>query len=723
MAVSATPPLLKGYPEVEKLNQFSGYTVTVTRYQGARGGVGTMVVPTVRMAKLDQVLALQTSLPLKEGPGFYRFDVVDTGGTGNDAWMVKLGPDVPEDQMGVTPFPGTPAASAPLSENVRVIGRGYTYDENLHLLTTPWGKIYAWQPGEPLPDPPPATANAAAAGQNAFHASPWAAASPWNPAGMPFGWGGYPATSTSDDSARVKQLEAQVAEQNRRAEMDALRQEMRRQADETNARFEKLITAITEKPKGPDEAMLRMERQLEDEKRRREDQEREAARREEDRRRDEQHREEMRATKEMIREMSANRQDPMIPLIMQLMGQTQSQAMESVKAIRDATTTGTAASERANAEMVRHLSSQTLSPMQLVQFMQSMKSDGAEAARTIIDATRSAMEVQKSTYEQLLDVAGQGNQPAWLTAVDTIMQRVGPIGEMLANRAREQAAAPVQAQVVQPRPMPQPQAQQPRNVSPHARPVQQPQARPVAGSTAAPQRAVNTGERPDGAVFDDKTDEFVLPSGFRIARAIVADRGWNYALSAEAQAAARLNGAPASGPMNGASAGPTLRVVEEPEVIPPPAAAAPVAAPKKGGRKKKEKTPELPEPQGAGYTIEQLREMDPEVLLESFKPIQDDWLFGGPLLAEVEKLRARVAAGTVKPEEVASYVVQAQGYVQSMKLSPPIMDLLHAEQVEVFIDRLLPAASDDYRDAVIDALEETLGIESDDDDEEVAADA
>ena len=96
-----------------RLNTFTGYIVTVTKHLGPRNTVGTSVIASQTM-QLSEILDLQVSLPMRSppagGPGFYMFNVTDAGGTGDDAWMVKLGPDLPQEDYQMPGFPSQPGS-------------------------------------------------------------------------------------------------------------------------------------------------------------------------------------------------------------------------------------------------------------------------------------------------------------------------------------------------------------------------------------------------------------------------------------------------------------------------------------------------------------------------------------------------------------------------------------------------------------------------------------
>ena len=362
-AAPVTQPLLKSQPDMSKLNTFTGYTVGVTKHLGPRNTPGSSVVATQTMTK-EALLALQATLPLKEGPGYFLFQVTDTGGTGEDQWMVKLGVDssVPQQQEGYPmagpgfpgqyPAPSMPPA-APLDGDVKQIMPGFFFNEGLGLLRTPWGETVPWRQTDAWPKAPTGSAT--------HLASVPASATPWNwPPQQGSSWGGYPIGGGS--SSEVETLKAELVEQKRQREMDELRADQRRRDDEQRRReeerdrkdseriaedrrredqrreearryedqrakemqamFERL-TALTAKPAGPSEHEQRIERELLEEKRRREDGEREAARREEDRRRDEQHRTELAAMNERVertlREASATRTDPMMTVFKEVL--------------------------------------------------------------------------------------------------------------------------------------------------------------------------------------------------------------------------------------------------------------------------------------------------------------------------------------------------------------------------------------------------------------------
>lgn len=643
-------PLLKSAPDVNKLNAFSGTTVTVTKHTAPRNTTGQMVVPTGPMP-LRQILELQSSIPLQYGPGFYRFAVVDTGGSGSDEWMVRLGAEVQQQEVqmagpiGVIPSSGM---QPPVGEGVVHLGHGFYYNGDLGTLTTPWRGVYNWKQGDPMPTQPTSASTAAAA-------TPFQSAWPAAP-----GWGSYPVNDT--ESSRVKLLEAQLAEQNRKIEMDGLRADMRRQQEETTkqitALVDKLTTVLAAKPVQSDEVIV-LRNELAEQRRRNEEADREQRRREEERRSEEGRRQEMQTLNDKfdrtIRELSSNKQDPMLPLIMQMLSATQAQAQETVRAIQASTTETAAASERSTQELVRQLSGSILQPMQLVQLLQSAKGDGAEMARMMVEATKETMSLQKSVYEQLLDVAGQNGQPAWVPIAQEALNRIGVIGQAMMQRQQQ---------------APQPQ------------PVRAPLQRPMVAAPA-PMQAL------------PQTQAQAPTNGASQAQAQAPTNG---AMTTE------MNGAEGKGKKNGAGhrgrgkgkkdTGVVADVTQGANVIP----IAPAA------------------PQG--YSIAQLQEMSPEIIRETVAPISDNDLFG-ELYPYVEQLRAAPPAAA----EVVKYVLQGRAFLlQKNAIMPPAIELLEAEQLEVFSERLFPGAPSAYRVEVVDALEEAMGLDDDGEEDETEED-
>lgn len=621
MAVNPTVPLPKSAPDVAKINTFNVILVTVTRFMQARGTVGTAILTTQRMSK-DALFALAVSLPLQHGPGFYKFDVYDEGGMGNDEWLVKLGPEQPQEgysmagPTGILP-PG-PGAGVPVGEGVVHLGHGFYYNEALSTLTTPWRTVHNWKQGDPMPTQP----TSASAAPHLSLVPQNAAPGSWPQGG---GWGNFPVNEST--SARERELEARIAASDRRVDeerrdraMETLRTEMRQQAQEQNLRFEKLIERMAAKPAGPSDELLEMRRSNERLERESAELRRESTQRE----RDLQLRAEMKDQQSkfelMIREVSANKQDPMLPMIMQMMQASQASAQEAVKAIQASTTAAATSSERSTQQMLAQLSASMMNPMQLMQMVESARSTGAEGSKLLVESMKESLGMQREVFGQLLDVAGQGQQPPWVSIVNEALSKVGAVGEALARRQQQQTPPPPQ-----PRPAQQQQQQRP--------PQQQQAPRP-------PQQQV--------------------PS----------------------------NGAPAA---------------SLPPAQTPPTAAAPAPKGKKGKGKSVEETPTPPAGQ-KGYTIEQLRDASVEDIRASVAPLGDDEFFGPVLLPFAKQIREEVKSG-MKAEGAAEMLLRNRAHLAAIGTMPPAVELLYAEQLEVLIERLLPDAAPEYRQAVEDVID------------------
>lgn len=640
MAVDAhkTEPTIKSIPAMEKLNAFSGHTVSVTKHTAPRNTTGQMVVPTQQM-KLNQILELQSSIPLSYGPGFYRFEVVDSGGSGSDAWMVKLGPDVQQEAfpMAGSSFAPPNGAGAPVAMdvNVRQIGPGYFYDQDLGTLVTPWRAIVQWRPGEPLPQPPTSTANPMSHLQFP-QPSQWGGGG----GGTPWGgsWGGYPAGDTGE-SATVRRLEAKIEEDRRareaeqqRVETRRLMEDMQRRTDDQIARMMALFEKALTSPKGPSDEIVAMRAELAETKRMNEMREREDRLRTE--MRDNQARFET-----ALRELTANKSDPMLAMIMQIMQGTQAASTKAVEAIQATTATATSAAERNTQQMVAQITASIISPLQLMQMIETARSGGSEGSKMIVDSMRESLTMQREVFTQLLDVSSAGASPPWVPLVQEALQRIGMVGEQLAKR--------------QPAPPPPP---------PMVR--QQPQAQAMAGPPVRPQ---------------------VAPPSTPV-------------------------------PQNGTQGATVVPI--KPGVTPPQTAPAPS---KRRRKRRGNNAVDAPPADPRGYTLEEMRDLDPKVIWEGTKQIADEQFFG-EIYPYVRQIREQVRT-SMPPAGAAEMLLRNRGYAQSMSAKPPAVDLLFAEQFTVLIARLLPDAPDAYKDEVVDVIEKTIIAEAagpvdDDEDDE-----
>lgn len=738
MAVATSPePLLKSTPDVNKLNAFNNPIVTVTRHKAARGTPGFSVVASLPMKAMD-ILGLQTTLPINYGPGYYKFTVADTAGGDSESWMVALGKP---DEMEVSPMPGpagpsmppVPPVNAPLDPETKQIMPGWFYNESTGLLMTPWREAVQWRQGEALPKPPTPAASGPAPHLQVVppNANPWSWPAPQSSWGG--GWGGYPVNSGESDE--VKMLKERLAAQDRQRELDQLREDQRRRDEEqkrreeererreeerarqTTAMFEKLAAALTTKPAGPSPEELRLQREAEDSRRRAEEAERrheeerrEAQRREEARAAEDRHREEMRALKDAV---AANKPDPMSPMIgmlTTLMTNMQASSAETVRTIKDTLAAGTASAERF-----------MMSPAQVFDMVRNEKTGAAEMSQVVLATTKEMMGAQKEMYQNLLQIAGDSNQPAWVGLASEAMQKIGVIGQALAERnanaqpqyqppppRQVQRHAPARHQTVQvQQPVPQQQV-------PIAVPRQQ-----VAAATRAREGYVDTGGRPEGTIFDPKTEEFILADGMRIKQSVVEKDGWVVAIKeairqrgmqqGQVQSTA-IHAEPAPAAMNGAA--PAVNGAAGPaNVAPAPAnkrkkKAAPASEPEPAPAA--EVVPQMAPPADpSGYTLEEMRSAHPDAVLQAISAFDDPTLFG-ELWQYVQQLRQ-----SKDPQQIVQVVMQGQAFLRSSGKTVPAMDLLAAEQLGPFVERLLPEAPQEFGQAVFDQLAAAMGLTDD----------
>jgi hypothetical protein len=749
-STTVTQPLLKSQPDMSKINSFeTGMHVTVTKHQAPRGTPGTAVLPTQTMSRAE-LLDLQTKLPLVHGAGFYLFSVVDAGGSGEDSWMVRLGTEKDQQEgypMAGPGFPSGPAApmvpSAPLDGDVKQIMPGWFFNEALGLLSTPWRETIPWRQGEALPKPPTGATHLAAVPPTA---TPWG----WQPP-QQGGWGGYP---ISGGSSEIDALKAELAEANRRREMDELKAEQRRRDDEAASREKEriaedrrredqrlareeqrraedqrrdeqrtkdmadLIAKLTAKPAGPSEHEQRIERELLEEKRRREDGEREAARREEDRRRDEQHRAELAVMNERVertlREASATRTDPMMTVFKEVLISQQASAAATMQTMREASAATAAVAER-----------NAITPQQVMEMVRTTRDGASESSKTVMETMRGLMKTQQEVMTSMIEIAGQGNQPWYAGAIQEGLNKVGMIGTAMAEQNAQKQAQQAEMQRLQA----QQQAQQarmraaaqvivtpPPSAAPTPlRPVPAPSGRiaptppPPSPTPGLAGRAQHTGGRPEGTTYIQKRDVFILADGREVANAVVQEHGWGPVLAmapydegapklpagtapAAAAPAPHVNGSRKKPRGRRAAApAPVVEVVEA-EVLPPAAAPPP------------------PPANGQGYTLEELRDMEPDQIRLVVNPMEDPFLFG-PLLPAIVDLRGRVAKG-MTPDKAAESILGSRQYLSSFGGAlPPAFELMMAEHYEVLVERLLPNSPDDYREAVAATIEEQIDAE------------
>jgi len=646
----------KSSPDVQKIQAMGGRLLSVTKLLNGKHGVPIRIASQV--SSLDEIWDLPKKLVTMAGagPGTYKFEVFEQGGPGVDKWVNKIGNEFPEESM------SSSNQNAPVVVDangvVKQLGYGFSYDEKLGLLITGRG-LFPWRPGEPLPEQ-----------LDGYH-SKGTVPTPTPAAATPIPslatlLGG--ADSKTDDRLRAAEERAKAAEERikdaearaererteaaRREEIRELREAMRAQADDSNKRFEALLAKISEKPSGPSMAEQELLRRAEAAERAAADERREAERRRE--------MAEMAARQEAaLREVTANKQDPMFPALIQMMqGQQQSnQAMFA--AMQNIAAQQVQSSEKHLQVISERLGGSALTPERTVELIRLAKDRGPEAA-----ATQGMIDMFKSTFQMAQDVvrmqgelysASQG--PAWVGMAEAAAGKLGQIaqGYFQTKAAGEAREADAKAQAVKM----QAEAMRLRE----ARMLEQ-QRLAIAGAQPAPTPA------PAPAPMTPPPHQ-------------------------QARPAAAMNGFPQQADF------PTA-----PPVAPAPAATT--AAEPDGDDDDNEliDLSTLPADQVRsiiGQSIENPPTGEPP----------ETWFFGaaGP---HVNDLRQAILQGTMPPDAVADALMQARTKLRSFGMRPPAMELIEAGHALVTMEYIIP--SDDpqvavYRRAVADAVQTRISQE------------
>lgn len=474
MPVAAAEPLQKSTPDVGKLSGMTNRIVQVTKHM-SRTGPGQAVVPATQNVSVDWIIDLQNSLPRTHGPGTYRFEVNEMGGTDKDVWIVRLGPEE-NNTMGTVAsgFP-TVAGASPLgdADGLQMLGPGYFFNPTLGTLVTPWKAVFAWQPGQPLPTPPGQGATTTTFGAP-FTQIP----------GVP-GWGTFPAVGGDDQ--RMRQLEDKLAESERQRENDRrtaeqerrereLRDLIQRSQEETNRRIEALLARLTEKPSGPSEVELRLQREVEETRRAQADQARE-----------ERIRSEMRANQEqmqaLLREVAGSKNDPVMAMIGQLMQVAQASQTETVRAVTGSTQAQLSAAER-----------NIMSPLQIMELIRASKDNTAagEMNKAQVEMFKTVFGMAQDLLRIQGEIQGQGEMPPWVGLAQQGLERIGAVAQVY-MQSKQQAPAVQGEYTAPPRPAQQQRPQQRRQAPPPAA-VATPPAAP-----AVPAREPTAAEMRDAA--------------------------------------------------------------------------------------------------------------------------------------------------------------------------------------------------------------------------------
>jgi hypothetical protein len=636
MAVTAeTTP--KATPDVAKINGMASRTLWVSKL-GARGSPSQVVVPAWKGVSADQIDQLHSTLARDFGPGTYKFEVADGTGPEKDSWTAKLGGDTPEGSMS-NGFNGAPITSInPGGEGtLRDLGHGYLYNESLGLLTTPARELFEWRPGMPLPMPGRASTQTSTL-------PPWAQ--------IP-GWGAMPVTDS--DSSRTRALETQIADERRRHEMDEVKNTFAKLVEDTNRRFEMLVEKLSTRPSGPSPEVVALEARLAQ-------QEQSQRAQLENNQREERHRSDLQAIQArfelMIKELSGNKQDPMLMMLAQVMSAAQSSNAETVKAMQQAAQVSATSSERQSQFVADRLSSSVMSPIQMVEMIKMAKDTSSTEGvnRQMVEMFQSVFGMAKDLIKEQAEMNSQGNGPAWLPIAQQALERVGTVAQAYAARQ-----TPV-AQIAAP---------PPRRAQPRPQVAEHPQVMPPA---PAPLRPLTAAEMRDQAAREAHLFQ------------------------------------PGATP-------PTVAAAPAPV---PQASAPPAAIPKKRrGRPQSSSAPAAPPPPSVS-PAELLRAAPIEDVRSEVAQFSDEKFFG-PFHSQVLKLREAVVSEGLAPAQTAQAVLMSRAYFQSYGELPPAIELLNTNHVEVLVERLLPDVDDAYRGEVVVEIRaqiEAEAVPSGDDDQE-----
>lgn len=719
MAVSegASP---KSAPDVGKLQSMQRPVVIVTK---GRKGAGRAILTGQKGLKVDDILALHTSVPINYGPGVYKFEVTDEAGdgSGKDVWTVQLGADIsdpvvavpaanefemPMPAMGSMNFPGVPpmsvvstaapqsthpvnaingaanaaamggAAPGGVPEGSRQIGPGWWYNEMLGVLVSRNGDLFQWRPGQPLPGAAPVAAAA----------SP--IAPPWGmPPGAPMPpWGpNYPVTPSQDDE-RFKMLEKQLAEAReerkeleRRNEIEALRLSMEKAVEAQNANIAKLIESLsTRKPEGPTEAERALTARLEAQERMIE----ESRRREEARRDEEARRSEFNAVIErlesQIKAAQADKADPMLPIFMQMLNSSQTQATAMVQSIQQAATMSAEAAREGSRLLMERMGSSQMTPEKVMELLRVAKDRGPEA-----EVNKGLIGMFKETFGMAQEVvrmqaeAYRGEQsPAWVGIAQQALERVGGVAQMVAaNRASVDAKTEREAQMQRRREM---EAHQERMA--HATRAQVAQAqRPAAVAPVAAHSAVApVAAKSQSEMLRDAAAAQQFPAGAKRGGAAERDAiAKSLGMDTRAQDAGVV-------PIRG-------EVVtaddddEDEDDLDLPAAGS-------GNRN-------LPTVDVSKVSADEVRRTVARL---------SDADFFGLAWQHVETLREGIMNDEIDVETATVTIGQAVQQLQAFGSIPPAVELLFSGHVGIAIERLIPDASAKYRTALVASVQEAL---------------
>lgn len=677
------PP--KSTPDISKLNGMTGRIVQVTRHT-SKTGPGQLIVAATKGMTVEQIVNLQTSLMTAHGPGTYRFEVAEEGGSERDVWTVRLGSEtqteVPmQNAQNSNGFPTVPTQLAP---GLIDLGHGYVYNETTGTLTTPRKNIYVWSPGQPLPlenGPVPVPA-------------PSAPATPLFSSGLP-PWAAMQQQDAASERVRVleDQLKAQETarrETEIRAAFDRATEETRRANEATNKRLEELVAKLGERPAGPSPEVEALKAQLAEQNRRLEETQRAA----ETRAREDALRAEMRQqqenTERVLRELKDSRSagpDPTMALIAQLFTASQQTMASTVKSLEESTRSQVDTA-RSSANMIAdRMAGSMLTPERLLEVMRTVQTTtqgvNGELNKGAMEVVSSLFNMQQSMMQQMAQA--NPDAPPWIGAVQQGIEQIGTLAKvLLMNRTAPPPRPPAQPQqqVRKVQAPPAPQVLAPAPVTPPPAP-----SVPAASASAPPPPAAAPAKKRGKAAA--ATTNGAAPGSPAAQRDAIAAQVFPPAAASTVQRDAVAT-VMFPRPEEFASAAPVGVPVQQPSTPIVPDAVLPGQL--------------SPEDVAAAHAlVAQLAEKSSDEVSALLADVDDEEFFGA-FYEHVMQLRA----SDLQPTEVASMVMIALQRGAGIVPKPVVIDLVEVGHAAVVVNRLLPERDADYCEAVTEALTEQL---------------
>jgi hypothetical protein len=419
-------------PDIAALSAMNAPIVVVTKVSGAgKRGNDQLVINGQTGLTTNDILKLQDTLPTgnviaNSGPGVYRFEITDGDSGAKSVWQIRLGgvPIENAEPMGqrpVTPVISQPiiaaqqaAKAVPLAPDVQNLGNGWFYNPTLSLLTAPDGNLHVWRPGTALPQ------------INLFGAVPAQAPSTALPALPPLLVGNPEAEAMRQQlsalQGQLSEAREREREQKRQDEIREMQTSFNRSIEETNKRFEMLVTKLSE-PKNEDNGKLMdLERRL--------------------------------AEKDRIDGLRAEMKAQTDSLMAIMQAQTAANANKGVDPVVNMLTTMLTqmqANAGSNFTLLREMSNQER------QMMERMMDKNAETMEKsgnldIVTKVMGGMDMIFDRLRQVTqlerEISGGGNSgPDWMGVIKEVGSRAGSAMQMfMAAKAREADAAKTVAQ-------------------------------------------------------------------------------------------------------------------------------------------------------------------------------------------------------------------------------------------------------------------------------------